>query len=724
MTTFRILREVEPPSSPFGRRRRGTRVPRSYARALALSLCGVLLAGLAPEARAQTTSCYASEAPEESGPTDINAVSGNRRLTAAFNDEGTMTVLKWPSPSFYDQLDYRTTDRSEPRMGARANDGSFLGLAWRSGGDSKKWHFSWLRDWRSTQRFSSANADEVTTKHFDRDVGLTVRVRDVVAADRDALVRDVQVTRTRRSPARAIRVFSFANFNPVFSKTAGAPEDDWCTDDSSDDGAAYLKGSDAVLHASAGVDESTGQSSSVAMVMAFAGSSEGHSIGTDPGGSAYDDSTDAVLSNNGSTSTRSDAAVFDGLSLGKRRKAATQVIFAAGRTREKALDTLRSARAQGAQRLRQKKVAWWRTWLKRSPLPAGAPKPVVRLAKRSLISLRQAIDPDGLIVTSVATQSPLALEWVRNSAYMNAALLKARHAYEVKKHNLALIRYQAKVGSSTIPSGNWPTAMYADGVSASRTPYEIDSTGLGIWTLWDTYAETRDVNYLSAVYDPIRRAADHLTDTCINPTDDLQCLAHEEDSTGLRRTIVGAQAAWLGLRSAVSAAKEAMKVFSHSAAKRNAWSERRDELRQAIIQSLYDEDCKCYTRNPSVGGTLLWPVRLFAPGTKASNRQADLNWRAIARRMNGDVKAGGMEARALLGNAYAWSGRDRKEKNLKRALLWMSKTRVTDGTGLLGGAWKKSDGRVVIMRSQPHAWHHAMYYLAALKTYGEKPYSF
>jgi hypothetical protein len=83
-----------------------------------------------------------------------------------------------------------------------------------------------------------------------------------------------------------------------------------------------------------------------------------------------------------------------------------------------------------------------------------------------------------------------------------------------------------------------------------------------------------------------------------------------------------------------------------------------------------------------------------------------------------------MEARVLLGNAHAWAGRDRKLAHIGRALAWLANTRTTKGTGLLGGAWAKRNGRVEVMRSQPHAWHHAMYYLAALKTFGKSPYSF
>lgn len=721
MTAFRISPEGGP-SLPFGRPRRA---PLWSARALALALGVVLVAGCVTTARAQTSSCSGGTAPEQSGPTDINAVSGNRGLTAAFNGKGTMTVLKWPSPSFYDQLDYRTTDRSAPRMGAEPNDGAFLGLAWKRAAKKSKWRFSWLRGWKTTQRFADADTDEIITMHRNRKAGLRVTVRDVVAADLDALIRAVKITRTASSPARAIRLFSFANFNPVFSKSAGSPNDDWCTDDASDEGATYLKGPDAIVHGAQGVDTSTGDPSGVTLVMGFSGSSAGHAVGADPSDSAYEDAHDASLANNTTRTTQSDAALFDAIKLARKRQATTNVIIAAGRSEPTALNALKTARSRGPGKIRRTKSGWWRRWLKVSPLPHRAPTSVVRLAKRSLISLRQAIDKKGLIVTSVATQSPLGLDWIRKGAYMNAALLAARHPNEVKRHNLAYADLQVGLGASPTPRGNWPTSMYADGVPGSSTPYEIDGTGLGLWTLWNAYSQTHDINYLAEAYEPaIRAAADYLTNTCVDAATDLQCLAHEEGSSDLRRTLVGAQAAWAGLDAAVAAAKVAMRRFGHSAAKRDAWRARRNELRAAIKEQFFDPACSCYTRDASTGGTMLWPVRLFPRGSKASDRQAVLNWRVVNKAVKGEVKHGGMEARAILGNAHAWAKRPRKLAKLKRALKWMAARRVTPGTSLLGGAWKVDKGEVHIMRSQPHAWHHAMFYLAALKTYGKSDYRF
>ena len=62
------------------------------------------------------------------GPTDINGVTGNSSLTAALSSKGKLTVLRWPSPGYYDQMGFLTISRDLDRMGARPNAGSFAGL--------------------------------------------------------------------------------------------------------------------------------------------------------------------------------------------------------------------------------------------------------------------------------------------------------------------------------------------------------------------------------------------------------------------------------------------------------------------------------------------------------------------------------------------------------------------------------------------------------------------
>lgn len=703
----------------------------SFPLAIVLSLAS---AGL-PGAEAQTTSPCRNEAAdthEDYGPTDITAVTGNQKMATAVNDRGTVTVLKWPSPSYYDQIKYRTTDRSESRMGALPNEGAFVGLGYKLA--SNTWRFDWLREWPSKQRFADDDSDEIVTVFRKRSPGLEVILRDVVAAGQNSLVRSVVVKRTASSPVRKVRVISFTNFNPVFSKSPGSPTDDWCTEENNDDGAFYDDQVDAIVHQRSGTDVSTGEPSGAALVMGLAGTSQGHQVGIDTyetgSGevSAYDDASDAKLQGADAAGGQVDSALSGDIGLRKRRRGSATILMSAGFTAEEAIANLKRMRTQSAAEVRRDKRRWWTSWLRGARLPMNAPRPVVRLAKRSLISARQATDPRGLIVTSVATQPPHGLDWIRNGAYINRMLQVAGYPRMVRRHNLRYADLQATSaekprGGETTPPGNWSQNYYADGVVGGPLPYEIDETGLGIWTLWDHYAFAKQRTYLLAVYEEIQRAAHYLSDSpplgCRDPATGLQCPAHEGDDPEMTQTLVGAQTVWLGLNAAVRAGR----ALGTETSKANAakWAERRDEIAAAIRENYLDEDCQCYTRDHEVGGTNLWPVGFEPYGSTISNRQAAVNWTHIARSLSGRSTSSKLAGKVLLGNAFAWQEQPAKMRRLKRGLRWTATMATTDGTGLLGEAWMNypgEDGPVTPMSAQPNVWHHAMFYLAATKAYG------
>src|SRR5437016_8000158 len=169
-----------------------------------------------------------SKDPEIYGPTDINAQSANQSMAVGVNREGTVTVLRWPRPSFYDQVKEHTTDRNLPRFGARANDGAFLGLALTTAQGTAT---SWLRDWPVHQRYAGDLTDTVVTEYARPELGVLVTVTDVVASGLDVLARRVEVRRSAGSPVQAARLVAFENFNLVVSKHPGFPTQDWCQEE-------------------------------------------------------------------------------------------------------------------------------------------------------------------------------------------------------------------------------------------------------------------------------------------------------------------------------------------------------------------------------------------------------------------------------------------------------------------------------------------------------------
>ena len=50
---------------------------------------------------------------------------------------------------------------------------------------------------------------------------------------------------------------------------------------------------------------------------------------------------------------------------------------------------------------------------------------------------------------------------------------------------------------------------------------------------------------------------------------------------------------------------------------------------------------------------------------------------------------------------------------------------LTTPTGLFGEAWKRfAGGKPQPLEDMPHVWAHTLFYLAALKAYGERRYGF
>jgi GH15 family glucan-1,4-alpha-glucosidase len=375
----------------------------------------------------------------------------------------------------------------------------------------------------------------------------------------------------------------------------------------------------------------------------------------------------------------------------------------------------------------------WRRFEAQTWLPAGAPRRVTEVAKRSLISLRLARAPQtGALVASANTQGPYGEDWIRDGAFLNHMLDLNGFAGWVAQHDLFYARIQASPAnpSAVRPPGNWTMAAYSDGVDGAPIPWEIDETGLGIWTLYEhsqflTGAGARD--YLARVYPAIARAANWLT-LCQDPISGLQCPANEDDNYTPTQSLHGAETVYLGLRSAIAAADAAGDRSTQVA----LWQARLRRLR-AAIDALYDPATRSYREGSGTagnaynldygdGGWLLWPVQ-YRPYADPSMRGEAA---AVERSMLSSLKGprGQYEAKALLGLAYAYQGDHAALARLRRTLAYMAAD-LTTSTGLFGESWERlRSGRLQPVQDMPHVWEHALFYLAALEIDGRRRYSF
>jgi hypothetical protein len=271
-------------------------------------------------------------------------------------------------------------------------------------------------------------------------------------------------------------------------------------------------------------------------------------------------------------------------------------------------------------------------------------------------------------------------------------------------------------------------AAYSDGVDGAPIPWEIDETGLGIWTLYDhsTFLHGAAARaYLAQVYPAIVRSADFLT-VCEDPSNGMQCTANEDDNYTPSQSLHGAETVYLGLRSAVAAAK----AMADSDPRVALWQARLDRL-HAAIDKLYDPakgaygegqaGGNAYNLDYSDGGWLLWPVQYKPysdPTMRGEAATVDKSMRAALAGPRGQY-----EAKALLGLAFA-----RRDPvglaALRGPLAYMARS-LTTSTGLFGESWTRlKDGRLQPVQDMPHVWEHALFYLAALQIDGSRRYTF
>ncbi len=692
------------------------------------------------------------------GPTDVNAQSANGRMAAALNDAGTVTVLRWPRPSFYEQLKYFTEGRdADDEIVVAPNMGAFLGVAADTGDGFET---TWLREFDEVeQRYrndldgvEAAYSDAVVTRYADDELGLDVRVEAVVARDDDALVRRVRATRRGDSPVAAARLVAFQNPGLVVGKYPQYPVQDWCFEENNDHRARYVDRLDAVVHDRSGVDQSTGEQRSVALVVGFDGETAGFQVGGDahdpaaeptgregPAVDAYDDASSGGLSGNDSYVGQATSAVSTPLEFGPGGTAEETVVLAAGADETEAGTVLGRVRDARFERLREAKEAWIADLLSEAPLPnretiAARESPadtdaIMATARRALVTLVTTYDPEsGALVASITTQPPYGEDWPRDGAFFNYALdLIGRNDWVEKRNRWYASLQQRTVDSvregdvtdPTRPSqrtslntlqANWNMNYYADGVAGGPIPYQIDTTGFVVWTLVDHYEVTGDEEYLRAVWPTIRRAADYLVD-CRDPRNGLQCPNFEDDrfTQPDRQTINGAAPAWQALTSAARAAR--VLGFDEAAER---YDERRHELGRAIDEVLYDAEEGCYCGNE--GGfpysELTWPLA-FTPytdpetGRLCDRPQVDnpFDHPRIRSHMTrdgatipeitaepeaGETDDGGYDSKVLIPLAKARRGEDepRSLSAVRDAVRWVGTRHATDDTHVMGEFWR------------------------------------
>lgn len=572
------------------------------------------------------------------GPTPIQSSLGTGGLTAGLTPDGTIAVLSWPNPSYFNQMQYLTLSRGYPRGGAAANQGAFAGLevALPDGRRS----FSWLRDWPSIRQRYRGGASNALETVFSRD-GTTV-TQTAVVDPRD----DVMTIRYEVAGARDPKLVFFENLNPADHKIPWGPGQDNLLWQANDFGAFWQRDQAALLHfrpldadpgkflnVIEGSPEHAGETLAndlsevatpgVAFAITARPAPAGHQVGVDAagllgagvqdlgGGDAYWDASErgAALSGGDAAFGQVDAAIAVAVVGG-----IADVIIAAAHTTTEAAALARATTFDGALGREER---YWSDWLAPAALPAASAN--LDVDRRALVAIRNAAARStGAMVASIARQTPYAEDWTRDGAFFNYALELAGHPEMVEAHDLFYARVQRA-------NGTWGTMYYADGEEGGPFLYEIDQQGLATWTLWQHYVFAGARDYLDAVYPAIRRSADWMA-AYANPLTARQGPAEEDDSFVPSDGLQGAVTVWMGLESAIEAAR-----VEGDTERIAPWRARADGLKASIL-SEYWPNGRFHPGSPGYGQGLgyrgdfnaaawiLWPAGLLDPADPSERR--------------------------------------------------------------------------------------------------------
>lgn len=187
------------------------------------------------------------------GASNVQAISGNGRLTIGVSRDGDLTVLTWPSPSYTDQLAYVTSNALEardlPRFGAHEGMGARVGLVVSTDGGATR-SVLWLADAAPEARSIQYSADEtsVIVVRASYPVGIELEQRFVIPPDRDSLEIQVRATRTEGSAVTDAWMLVYENFSPTLSRVDQVPVADWALEPRNDYAALWDAARGAVLH--------------------------------------------------------------------------------------------------------------------------------------------------------------------------------------------------------------------------------------------------------------------------------------------------------------------------------------------------------------------------------------------------------------------------------------------------------------------------------------------
>jgi len=644
------------------------------------------------------------------GPPDVAIVAGNGGLTVCANSHGRVTGCRWPSPSYHDQLAYRTQSRALPLLGVAPEDGLMWGV--RIAGETR-----WLTGppWVARQRYAHPVAPVVETASQWPESDLRVTQTLFVHPTQDLIVAQAAVRGAVEAPA----LYWYANFAPCTRLMPEFPVSDWFLDQANDF-AVFAHGTPTTVYhfrpRQPGADtwaRAERQAAAGTLGHDVAAFGEGVWIGYT--------SADAILEFQcGHEGARSSAfrqaeagqlggdVSAVGQCNGALRLAPAQdedayratVYIAFGPDRAAVDAELAYARETGYTELARQSGAYWQGWTKAARVPETADEALQAGCRRLLVTVAQAMDRSTCaVVRCPTTQPPLALDWVRHGFWTILALDMAGYPGLAGVHAQFYCENVRRAGDRGKPLGSLPAATYTNHVEA--LPHAILESEAAAWmlaSLW-RHAQFLDANrragYLAEAWEAVALAAEFLVGWGDARTGAPLDSFHADlgrDARSVRLLL----ATFIGVDSAVRIAEIVGRDVP------SGWHDRKRELNVLILIHCV-EDGRWRLDQPIPFG-----LEEIAATIVPDPPLADADRLATLERLEGPEAA-----RALCNLALAWRDRPDKLAELRPILETVLANAVSSD-----GENGQFDGHTPIF---PDALAAAQAYIAAMTIHGQGP---
>ncbi len=545
---------------------------------------------------ALTSVSIAQPSPERIfGPADLSTIAGNGHLTIGINRSGRVTSCRWPSPGYYEQIDYATQSRSEPLLGVEPWHGASWALQF---GD----HFVWTHDDRwSHQLISSGTNGVIEIESTLQDYDIRMRQQFAVAQEGDVFIARISVIGDLDGPPRA---FWYANYSPSTRLSPQVP----IALHNRDDFAAFV---DPELKAICQFRPRDPSSHSWRFVRRLADGLEDQKnwaafengsyivsgtlnathamvVGPDRGETSVADQVRAATFSEQRSATGQNASAMEVELAAHDEGYTATVITAFGANYADAAALFLTARAGDHQIAHESENA--------------STPDVVWVMRRAMATIRTCTDAtSGSVVRAPTNTPPLALDWPRYGVWISMAYDAAGDRERARKLLTFYANHARVKPQGDLPPGSLPAALYTNGAEAVPDAI-IDAAAAGrvLWAM-ERHGSQLTQPEMQAFYRDIWDGVNAIADFLVQwrePGGRAPLYTFDYESMRDRRTTELYAASFLGVQSATT-------IANALSDQRPDWRQASDELRESLRLHALHADGQLRIANPG---------RLYATG--------------------------------------------------------------------------------------------------------------